>query len=247
MPQTDKPRDRAAQGQPVDKAVIFACGRLKNARTWFTQHHDWIMLPQTERGRRILQWGADHAWMANPANPKRGVRRWCRCWAPWLSDSELDQLIKATETSNKRWSHDQSAAVLEISVRDRIRYDLRFFGACDDDDGSIREELRKTKAREKKRRQRARCRKPGAKRGRPGLKLSPEEKRARSNAQAAARMQAMRMLRKNASPHISTIERGTEFSVTEITMVEGVNITLPAFLADIQIRKCRPWDTRGRA
>lgn len=60
----------------------------------------------------------------------------------------------------------------------------------------------------------------GEKRGRPSLGLSPEEKKARTNAQAAKRMKAKRAksknpLRKNShgSSYITTMERD-EFSVT---------------------------------
>jgi len=40
-------------------------------------------------------------------------------WAPWLTDDELAEVIAKTRTSNKPWSADQSATVLEIGVRDR--------------------------------------------------------------------------------------------------------------------------------
>jgi hypothetical protein len=58
----------------------------------------WEVLPQGIRGQHILQWGADHAWLASPANPERGVRRWCRRWAR-LSDDALAEIVASTKTS----------------------------------------------------------------------------------------------------------------------------------------------------
>jgi hypothetical protein len=114
-----------------DLGTMFARGRLKEARQWFGRR-GWNVLPQDERGRRVLAWGADHAWLAGPANPKRSVRNWCRRWWPSLSDAELAEIVARTETSNKRWSADQCAVVLEITVRDRESLGFRFVGAMDD-------------------------------------------------------------------------------------------------------------------
>src|SRR5437899_2373293 len=113
-----------------DIAVLIARGRLSDARKWFA-HRGWDVLPQDERGKRILQWGADHAYLASPANPERGVRRWCRRWAR-LTDAELAEIVANTRTSNKRWNADQCAVVLGITVRDHTALRLRFLGACDD-------------------------------------------------------------------------------------------------------------------
>jgi hypothetical protein len=41
----------------------------------------------------------------------------------------LAEIVKNTETSNKRWTHDQSATVLEITVDNRTMLGLRFLGA----------------------------------------------------------------------------------------------------------------------
>jgi hypothetical protein len=68
--------------------VIRARGCLKEAKLWFG-HRGWEVLPKSERGRRILRWAADQAYLASPDNPKRSVRRWCRRWAPWLTPAEL--------------------------------------------------------------------------------------------------------------------------------------------------------------
>jgi hypothetical protein len=126
------------------------------------------VLPKSERGWSIIRWGADHAWLAAETgrNRKGSVRRWCRRWAPWLTDAELDRIVAATVESNKRWSHDHSATVLEITVRDRQLHGFRFLGPSDDADYLIRDELKRKKAAERARRYRA-ARSTGAKRGRP--------------------------------------------------------------------------------
>lgn len=134
----NKQRTHTAQDSATDKAALFARGRLKNAKKWFT-HRGWDVLPQSERGQCILQWGADHAWLANPANPERSARNWVRKWAPLLKGAELEQFLADTTTSNKRWTNDQSATVLEISVADRENLKLWFLGADDDEDYAKRQ------------------------------------------------------------------------------------------------------------
>jgi len=116
------------------------------------------VLPQTVRGRRILEWGCDQAYLAGPANQKRSVRRWCRRWAPWLSDAEIAALVAETVERSKRgarWSPDQSATVLEITVADRTTHGFRFLGAMDDPDYEIRLDLKREKAAARARRFRA--------------------------------------------------------------------------------------------
>jgi hypothetical protein len=193
----------------VDDA-LRARGRLSNARKWFT-HLGWEVLPQNERG--ILHWAADHAWVAGPANRKQSVRRWCRRWAPWLSDADIADLIAHTERSSKNWSHDQSAAVLRVTVRDREALKLWFFGACDDPDYERRLQINREKAAARQRRSRA-GRRTGRKPGRPKLNLTPEEMKARRNAQAAERMRRHR-LRETPSRSIKNINPVTYLSVSD--------------------------------
>jgi hypothetical protein len=204
--------------------VIIPRGRLKEARHWFA-HRGWDVLPQGRRGRRILKWGADHAWMASPDNPKRSVRRWCRKWAPWLKPAALDNLVVATERSNKRWNPDQCAAVLEITVRVRSTLGLRFIGADDDPNYEIRLGIRKAKAAARARHFRA-AHSTGRPRGRPALALSPEEKRTRRLAQEAERKRRTRASAKNASRDIKSIG-----SVTELMRTRSAAI-IPASAID---------------
>jgi hypothetical protein len=95
-------------------------------------------MPHGIRGQRILAWIADMAWLASPANPRLWVRRWCRRLAPSLTDAEIDQFVADAATSNKNWSNDQSATVLELGVSDREQHELWFLGADDDPDYSVR-------------------------------------------------------------------------------------------------------------
>lgn len=191
--------------------MIARC-RLKEAKAWFA-HRGWEQLPQGVRGQNILRWGGDHDWLAASGNRQTSVRRWCRKWASWLTVSELNELVAYTNGSNKRWSPDQCATVLEISVTDRTKLKLRHLGADDDPNYEVRLGITRANAKERARRYRAKH-STGAKRGRPALKLSPEEKLARSNAQAAKRMKRLRALRENASRHIKKIDSVTDFSVT---------------------------------
>jgi hypothetical protein len=146
-------------------AALFARGRLAEARKWFT-YLGWDVLPQGIRGQRILSWGADHAYLASAANPTQSVRRWCRRWAPWLREAELAELVAHTVDSNKRWSADQCAAVLEITVRDREALHLRFIGADDDPSHELRFSVKREKAAARSRRYRA-VNRSGRPRGRP--------------------------------------------------------------------------------
>src|ERR1700743_2643260 len=108
-------QDKTSEEESIDQTALIARCRLKEAKKWFV-HRGWDVLPQGRRGQRILQWGADHAWLAASKTPQTSVRRWARRWAPWLKPAELNKLVSDTEHSNKRWSADQCAAVLEISV-----------------------------------------------------------------------------------------------------------------------------------
>jgi hypothetical protein len=195
-----------------DKATLIARCRLKQAKEWFAIR-GWEQLPQDERGWSVLRWGADHAWMAASGNPQTSVRRWCRKAALWLTVSELDELVDETKRSNKRWSPDQCAAVLEISVTDRMEHKLWHFGAYDDPNYEVRLGISRTKSAKRSRKYRAKH-STGAKRGRPRLQLSPEEALARRRAQDAERQRRRRASRKKPSRDILDIDGVTEFSVT---------------------------------
>ena len=188
--------------EPISTGAMIARCRLSEARKWFKNRGSEI-LPQTERGWRILKWGADQAWMCS-TTPQLSVKRWANRWAPWLTKEQLNDLIKRTKTSNKRWSADQCAVVLEISVTERAELRFRHLGANDDPEYRIRDEIKRAKSAERSRRWRA-ARSTGAKRGRPSLQLSTEESLARRRAQDAERAKRYRASRKNASRQLSKI------------------------------------------
>ena len=190
-----------------DFPVIQARGRLAIARKAF-EHRGWTKLPLTTRGMRILLCCADHAWLANPTNPRQGVRNWLKRHTR-LSHIKIDFLVEIVEKRGKRWTNDQFATTLEITVLDRmsISGDFRFVGASDDDDGIARAAINRAKDAARKRASRA-ANSTGRKPGRPAtLNLSPEEKKARSNAQAAKRMRNMRALRKTPSEFLESIKK----------------------------------------
>jgi len=177
QPPADTPSNKAAS----DVYTLRAIGRLANAREVFA-HRGWKTLPQgspeqRERSFRILRWGADHAWTACPSNPRRSVRRWCRHKAPWLTKDELKKLVTDAATSNKRWSDDESARVLEITLAEReaierdmsdrdIGGGLKFLGVTDDPHYEARDNIKRAKAAARARKCRAKH-STGAKRGRP--------------------------------------------------------------------------------
>jgi hypothetical protein len=142
-----------------DKVVVIARGRLKEAKHFFGVQ-GWSELTQN-----VLEWGCDHAWMAADVRDllphlalqrqKRSVRNWLRSKAPKLTNAELYRMVERTVTSNKCWTHDQSAAVLGISVRDLQEHGYRFFGANDDPNYLIRDAAYRAKEAERKFRARA--------------------------------------------------------------------------------------------
>jgi hypothetical protein len=203
--------------ETADTRALCARCRLKEARQWF-EHRGWDVLPQSQRGRRILRWGADQAWLAagSDGNPKRSVRNWCRKWAPWLTAQQLDKIVTDTEKTNKRWSADQCATVLEITLSDRSALKFRFIGASDDPDLVARTVERLAKAAARARRYRA-AKGSGTKRG-PKSKLSPEERLARRRAQDAKRAMRLRASRKKPSRHIESIGERDEISVTQSSL-----------------------------
>jgi hypothetical protein len=197
-----------------DKAVLIARGRLKEARKLFERRR-WDTLPRGRRGQRILAWCAIQAWLAYPSDPEAGVRRVCGGLAPYLKETEWIELIAETKVANKRFSHDQSAMVLEISVRDCLDHGLQFLGCDNDPDYKARHKAKRARNAACQRKRRAAC-STGRPCGRPALQLSEEDKLARSNAQAAERMKRYRALRKTPSPDkIRITGEVTEFSVTE--------------------------------
>jgi hypothetical protein len=188
--------DAAEKDAEIAFNKMKARTRLKGARKWLIHIGG---LRQGFRGEQILKWGADQAWLAAEKDWKRerSVRNWCRSVAPSLTKAELDQLVADAATSNKSWTNDQCATVLEIGWRDIQEHGFRFIGADDDPNYEIRLGLKREKAAARGRKFRA-ARSTGAKRGRPALQLSEEERLARNRAQGAERKRAERERKKAA-------------------------------------------------
>lgn len=113
---------------------LVARGRLKVAKKLFAAN-GWQTLPKTTRGRRILEWGADHAWCSRPSNRAQAVREWYGLMAPWASKAQIKAILAALKNGERilNWTADQSAMVLELSLaRCRELKLQRFLGADDD-------------------------------------------------------------------------------------------------------------------
>jgi hypothetical protein len=196
-----------------DKSVLIARGRLKEARKLFARR-GWNVLPQGIRGQRILAWCAVQAWLAYSSDPEAGVRRVCGGLAPYLKEAEWVELVAETKVANKRFSHDQSAMVLEISVSDCLAHGLRFLGSDNDPDYRERHKAKRERNAACQRKRRA-ARSTGRPCGRPALQLSEEERIARRRAQGAERAKRLRASRKTPSPDkIRITGEVTGFSVT---------------------------------
>jgi hypothetical protein len=197
----------------INRFVLIARGRIKDAREEFTRR-GWHTLPRRIRGRRILAWIACMAWDGYPSDPEAAVRRICGDLAPYLKEHELAALIESTRAANRRFSNDQCAMIIEISVIDCLDRGYRFLGAMDDEDHVERDKARRARNAACQRRRRA-AKSGGRKGGRPSLDLSPEDKLARRRAQGAERARRLRASRKTPSPDKRRITgEVTGFSVT---------------------------------
>jgi hypothetical protein len=59
----------AADSSRNSHVEILARGRLSDAKKWF-DHRGWKALPQNDRGRSIMRWGADQAWLAERSSER---------------------------------------------------------------------------------------------------------------------------------------------------------------------------------
>jgi hypothetical protein len=178
----------------VDKSVLIARGRLKEAHIWFA-HRGWDTLPQGRRGQKILAWCAIQAWLGYPHDPEAGVRRKCGGLAPYLKEAEWIELIAETRVANKHFNHDQCALVLEISVIDCLEHGFKFLGADNDMNYGTRHKAKRARNAACQRKRRAAC-STGRMGGRPALQLSEEDRLARRRAQGAERKRAERERKK---------------------------------------------------
>ncbi len=191
------PRNRSAHKSDSDIPVLVARGQLKNARHWLG-HPQRRVRPKSRRGRSILGWVADHARLAYPTDPESAVRRCCRQFAPKLTEVEIDELVVASELSNKTWTPDQCALVLGISFEDQTASGFQFVGCDDDLNYDRRRERREGKNAAAARKYRA-GKGASTRRGRPRLHFSEEDKAVR-RAEDAARKRAKRAAKSSGRP-----------------------------------------------
>jgi hypothetical protein len=136
------------------------------------------------------------------------------------------------------------------TANDKLQHAYKQIGACDDLSGERRDKIEKAKAAARARNYRARYRKPDAKRGRPGLNLSPEEALRRRRAYKAEHEKARRAAKKAAKECVDkkcvTPSSKKRTSVTEllstlsVTTRHDINILIPAFII-AEIRSGNPW------
>jgi hypothetical protein len=163
------------------------------------------VLPEDDAGTDAAELLAQHYLRLN-VGAERVTRANLRLWAPCLGEKELARVIrdakKAKTPSAAQLGRQWRVSAHEVAVCGLTT--IRAFTVTLENDRG---------------RQDRRRRKAGAtrKRGRPSMGLSAEEKKARTNAQAAARMQKRRALRKKSHvpSYIGRIERD-EFSVTDL-------------------------------
>ena len=175
---------------PPTKPRNGSFGKGSEARMWFA-YLGWEAPPQGIRGQRILSWGADHAYLASTANPKRSVRRWCRRWAAVAFRGRASRACRQHRRQQQALVRRSVAAVLEITVRNRDALCLRFIGASDDPNYELRLAAKREKDAARSRRYRA-AHSTGSKRGWPALQLSEEDRLARRRAQGAERVRRLK-------------------------------------------------------
>jgi hypothetical protein len=217
-----KERDRNPQASAINKSLMFARGRLLDLPKVFL-HRGWHVagMPKNDRAYRILRCLADHVWIAKQHHEEIEIRfdiirHLCVKFAPWMTPAELQQIVDDTPKSNKRWTNDQVARVLELTALEAAEIGgLRFLGACDDDDRIIRDAIKRAKTAERNRRYRA-SRRTGAQRGRPSSNLSDEERVKLKKAQNAERNRRYRAAhssgRKPGRPPIETQAAGRTYA-----------------------------------
>ena len=131
-----KPRAEAAAAR-----AMIARLRLKQATRWFAKKGK-----ETVRSQSVIRWISCQAWLSASRNPPATVRAVLTRLAPTLSSNDIQDLIEHTKGNISRWTSDQCAEVLQISVWDREALQLWHLGAIDDYDYAIRGQLRAQKS-----------------------------------------------------------------------------------------------------
>lgn len=68
---------------------------------------------------------------AAKAGTKQEMKVWCARWAPWVTDTELEDISTSTGNMRKMLPADAVAKMLYVSFAERSRLSLKTIGACD--------------------------------------------------------------------------------------------------------------------
>jgi hypothetical protein len=100
--------------------------RVRGMERFFVRRFGTDCLPDDGTGRKYLRLVADHLAQINP----RMIRTWVATWAPWLTASDLDELI-ARVGIGKRWKADTLARELGLDDATRTATKNWTIGAID--------------------------------------------------------------------------------------------------------------------
>lgn len=128
------------RAEAVAARAMVARMRLKQAARWFAKAKG------TVKSQAIIRWLACQAWLSTSRNQPATVRAVLTRHAPDLDRDEINAVIKHTRGHITRWTSDQCAEILQISVWDREVLQLWHLGAVDDYDYAIRTQLRARKS-----------------------------------------------------------------------------------------------------
>lgn len=87
-------------------------------------------LPDDDAGRDDIEIVAHHlAWL--PGNTRTRIDSWIALYAPWMGIDERGMLIDRVTTGRKRWSADELARLLGLTMKERTKLAIRTIGAID--------------------------------------------------------------------------------------------------------------------
>jgi hypothetical protein len=201
--------DRKAWAKPAREREALAASRRAPRMHWrwvrrgedilgLLEHRFGRVLPNDEDGLEAAELLAHH-YMRLTFDPERITKANLRLWCPWLGAEATARIILAARgvktPSAAKLGRDLGVTAEEVAERGLTT--IRAVTVTHEAD-RLRQDRRKAGV--------------STKRGRPALHLSPDEMRARRNAQAAARMRALR--KKSHAPSYIGETKRDELNVT---------------------------------
>lgn len=112
------------------------------------------VLPDDDFGRDLLYVLACHIWQGGKkCGADAAIAAGAVCWAPWCGSEELEQLIERIAEDPRKWTADELAAELGITIAVRDALGLTTIGAVDlDKAGRARRRAQKSNDRRTKNR-----------------------------------------------------------------------------------------------